>query len=113
MLTIDALKELGADVATGVARCAGKEDFYLKMVTMALSDSNSFVQLQVAVDNKSLDEAFERAHGLKGVLGNLSLTNLYEPVAEMTEELRARKDIDYSGYMATINAEYDKYRALL
>ena len=36
MLTIDNLKELGMDTAGGVARCVNNEDFYLKMVGMAL-----------------------------------------------------------------------------
>ena len=112
MLTIDALKELGADIVNGVARCAGDEGFYLKMVAMSLGD-DSFEKLKEAVESGSLDEAFERAHALKGVLGNVGLTGLFEPIAEMTEELRARKDIDYSGYLAKIETELEKHRALL
>ncbi|MBQ9282309.1 MAG: hypothetical protein IJ207_08950 [Treponema sp.] len=38
-MTIEKLRQLGADVNTGLARCLNKEDFYLKMVNMALSDS--------------------------------------------------------------------------
>ena len=29
MITIESLREFGADVDTGVKRCAGKENFYL------------------------------------------------------------------------------------
>ena len=112
MITIEKLKELGADVTNGVARCAGNEDFYIKMVTMALNDT-SFEALTEAIENKDLDAAFERAHSMKGVLGNVSLTNVFDPVSEMTEELRVRNDIDYSGYLATIKEELEKYRALL
>mgnify|MGYP002627324065 CR=1 FL=1 len=112
MLTIDALKELGADTASGVARCVGDEGFYLKMVTMALGD-DSFDQLKEAIESNSLEIAFERAHALKGVLGNVGLTSLYEPIAKMTEELRAHKDIDYSDYLTTIGTELKKYRDLL
>ena len=36
MMTIDSLREFGADVDTGLARCLGKEDFYLRMVGLAL-----------------------------------------------------------------------------
>ena len=45
-------------------------------------------------------------------MGNVGLTTLFEPIAEMTEELRARKDMDYSGYIETISAELGKVRAL-
>ena len=35
------------------------------------------------------------AHSLKGVLANLSLTPVFEPVSEITEGLRAKKDLNY------------------
>ena len=112
MLTIDALEKLGADTVNGIARCTGDESFYLRMVALSLGD-DSFEQLKNAIESKSLDNAFERAHALKGVLGNVGLTSLYEPIAKMTEELRKRKDIDYSDYITTIETELKKYRDLL
>lgn len=112
MLTIDDLKSLGANTDEGLARCLGKEDFYLKMVTMALSD-DGFEKLREAVMSGDLNEGFERAHALKGVLANVSLTTLAEPISEITEELRARKDIDYSGLLDRIDEELQKYRGLL
>ena len=51
------------------------------------------------VDNKNLDEAFKIAHSLKGVLGNLSITPMYEIAYELTELLRNKKDIDYKEYV--------------
>lgn len=110
MLTIDNLKELGADTAAGIARCVNDEGFYLKMVNMSLQDAN-FDKLKAAVESGDLDTAFECAHALKGVMGNVSLNNLFDPLAEMTEELRARKEIDYSGYLDTIFSELEKLRS--
>ena len=112
MLTIDALKNLGADTESGLARCVGNEGFYLRMVTMALQDTG-FEQLKAAIEEGDLDTAFERAHALKGTMGNVSLTNLFEPISEMTNELRARKAVDYSGYLEKISTTLDQYRALL
>lgn len=112
MITLDDLKQLGADTATGIARCVNDEGFYLKMVSMALQDTN-FEQLKEAVESGDLSTAFERAHALKGVMGNVALTSLFEPIAAMTEELRAGNDIDYSDYLNTIFTELEKYRALL
>ena len=112
MLTIENLKALGANTDEGLARCLGKEDFYLRMVSMALAD-DGFEKLQAAVQNGDLNEGFERAHALKGVLSNVSLTTLSEPVSESTEELRARNDIDYSALLNRIDEELKKYRSLL
>ena len=112
MLTIDNLKAAGANTDEGLARCLGKEDFYLRMVRMALED-DSFEKLREAVERGDLKEGFEKAHSLKGVLANVALTSLAEPVIEITEELRAGNDIDYSGMLDRIDAELAKYRALL
>ena len=112
MLTIDNLKSLGANTDEGLARCLGKEDFYLRMVSMALAD-NGFEKLREAVTSGDLNEGFERAHALKGVLSNVALTTLADPIAEITEELRARNEIDYSGLLDRIDEELPKYRARL
>ena len=112
MLTIDNLRSLGANTDEGLARCLGKEDFYLRMVSMALAD-NGFEKLREAVISGDLNEGFERAHALKGVLSNVALTTLADPIAEITEELRARNEIDYSGLLDRIDEELQKYRALL
>ena len=112
MLTLDALKELGADTEDGLKRCMGNEDFYLKLVEMALKD-DSYERLRTSIENGNLDEAFERAHALKGVLGNVSLVSPAAPVIEITEDLRARKEMDYTPYLERIFTELGKLRALL
>lgn len=112
MITLDALKELGADTTSGIARCVNDEQFYLRMVNMALEDKN-FDLLKEVIASGDLSAAFERAHALKGVMGNVALTSLYEPIAAVTEELRAGNDIDYTDYLNQIFTELEKYRALL
>ena len=112
MLTIDNLKALGASTDEGLARCLGREDFYLRMVGMALAD-DGFEKLMDAVQRGDLKEGFERAHALKGVLSNVALTTLADPITEITEELRAGKDIDYSELLDRIDTELKKYRALI
>lgn len=111
MITIDNLAELGADVEDGVARCMGKEDFYLKLVNMVVAD-DGYERLKAALDAHDLDEAFERAHALKGTIANVSLTPLLEPISAMTEQLRNRNDIDYSDLLDKMFEELDKLRAL-
>ena len=93
MLTIDALKQFGCNTDDGLARCMGNEAFYFKLIGKVIDDKN-FQALEDAVAAKDLDAAFDAAHSLKGVLGNLALTPIYEPVYEITELLRAKNDID-------------------
>ena len=101
MLTIDKLREYGANVEEGLARCINNEDFYIKMINIAIADPN-FEKLESSLDSDDLDTAFEAAHALKGMLGNLSLTPIYDPVYEITELLRGRKGMDYTPYLNTI-----------
>ena len=111
MITIEKLNELGANTEEGLARCLGNEEFYLKLVNMVLAD-DSFERLEAAIEKGDLETAFDRAHALKGSVGNVSLTNVLAPIEEMTEDLRARKDIDYSEKIAKMKEELAKLRAL-
>ncbi len=112
MLTIDALKQLGCNTDDGLTRCMGNEAFYFKLIGKVIDDKN-FQALEDAVAAKDLDAAFDAAHSLKGVLGNLALTPVYEPVYEITELLRERKDIDYSEYLKTISEKRSELSALI
>ena len=94
-MTIDSLKAFGANVDEGLERCMGMEDFYLEMVELGISDER-FDNLGGFLKAGDLDEAFEQVHALKGVIGNLALTPLYETINEITEHLRARENMDYS-----------------
>lgn len=93
-MTIDELKNLGANTDEGLERCMGMEDFYLEMIELGLTDER-FEQLGPALDSGNLEEAFEVVHALKGVIGNLALAPLYETICEITEHLRMKDDVDY------------------
>ncbi len=86
------------NTSEGLERCLNNEEFYLRLVNKALND-DSYLKLKEEIDNKNIDEAFKIAHSLKGVLGNLSITPMYEIAYELTELLRNKKDIDYKEYV--------------
>ena len=111
MLTIEELKKLGCDTDEGLARCLNQEDFYLKLVNSAIN-CEDFDTLKVALENKDLDQAFDMAHKLKGALGNLSLTPLYDKAVEITELLRNRTDMDYSELLEELLKLKEEYKAL-
>ena len=87
MLNLDTLRAYGANVDEGMTRCFNNEAFYLRLVGMGLADAN-FDRLRQAMDAGDARAAFEAAHALKGSMGNLSLTPIYDPVSELTERLR-------------------------
>ncbi len=102
MLSIDKLKEFGADTSKGLGRCVNNEALYLRLVAM-VPKNDSFAKLNQAINANNLEEAFSASHSLKGILSNLELTPLLEPVLEITERLRNKENCDYSIYLDEIN----------
>lgn len=95
MITIDSLREFGANVDTGLERCLNNQEFYIKMVNLALSDTR-FEDLKAVLDQKDYTKAFEMCHALKGTTGNVALDPMYDILCQMTELLRTQTDTDYS-----------------
>ena len=106
MISLEALRAFGADTEKGLAMCMGNEALYLRLVGSVPTEQR-FESLSSAIARGDLDAAFDAAHALKGVLGNLSLTPLYEKVSELTELLRSRADADYSKLMADLAEKRD------
>lgn len=111
MATIEDLKQYGADTDTALTRLMGNENFYLKLIPRVFEDRN-FDELSRSIADKNLEKAFEAAHSLKGVLGNLELTPLLKPVVEITELLRDRQDIDYTPYLEEIKKQKEELQKL-
>lgn len=111
MLTIENLKLFGANVDEGLQRCMNNEAFYLKLVSRFLEDK-TFDKLKENIESGNLEEAFKASHALKGVLGNLSLTSLYDIIYEMTELLRNQTKCDYSEYLKKYESLYQKLISL-
>ena len=98
MITIENLRTYGADVDEGVKRCLDDEEFYIDLVKSTISDER-IPELEKCIADKDFDKAFEVAHALKGMYGNISITPIYKPISEITELLRDRKDADYTPYL--------------
>ena len=106
MLTMDDLREWGADVEEGLRRCFDREDFYLRLVGLQLEDPN-FERLEEAILAGNARAAFEAAHAIKGATGNLALTPIYAPVVAIAEKLRGQSA------MQEVSAEYAEMNAAL
>ena len=107
MLTVQKLKEFGANVTEGVSRCLNDESFYIELVKSVIPDTR-IDELEKYIAEKDLDKAFEVAHALKGMYGNISITPIYDPICEITELLRERKDTDYSALVAKAREQKEK-----
>lgn len=101
MLTKEELTAYGADYATGMSRCLNKEDFYFKMIKMVAANEK-FASLGSHLEAKNLKAAFEDAHALKGVVGNVALSPLFAALEDIVEPLRQGEDRDYSELYAKI-----------
>ncbi len=112
MLTVEQLRNYGANVDDALRRCMNNETFYLMLVNKAMQD-NSIDKLKEAIEAGDLGSGFELAHALKGVMGNLALTPLCKPIEEITELLRNKTNVDYSSYIDEIVTQRDKLLKLM
>ena len=110
MLTLDTLKDFGANTAEGMGRCLNNEAFYFRLIGMALNDAG-FDKLNQALSSGDLTAGFEAAHALKGVLGNLALTPLLTPASELCEQLRSGNAPDPK-LLEELNAQRTRLREL-
>ena len=89
------LEECGADVETTLKRFMGNDAIYQKFLGKFPGDPN-YAKLGTNIEAGAFEEAYKCAHALKGVVGNLGLTPIYEKVSTLVEELRtkAAEDVD-------------------
>ncbi len=112
MLTLEKLRAYGAQVDIGLERCMKNEAFYLRLVQMQLNDPN-LPALETALETGNYRAAFEAAHALKGVLGNLALKPLFDPVSTVTDLLRHdERPVDTGDLMLQIRQKYEELKAL-
>ena len=69
----------------------GNRKMYMKFLGMLFQDEN-LSKLGNALEQGDMTSAFEAAHTLKGVTGNMGLTPLYDAVCTIVEPLRTGED---------------------
>ncbi|MBK5254253.1 MAG: Hpt domain-containing protein [Peptostreptococcaceae bacterium] len=107
----DALIEYGVDIEDVKKRFVEDEEFYRECLDM-FCDDNSLEQLKLAIDKGEIQEAFNAAHTIKGIAGNLGLTPLFDAVSELVEDLRADKIEGALKKYTNIELEYEKVKAI-
>lgn len=105
------LKEYGANCSYIQETFGTNQSFYLRCLDMLFEDPN-LTELGQAMEAEDWKQAFEAAHTLKGVSGNLGLTPLYEAVCVIVEPLRAGDAIAYDPFYQSIQNQFQKVHLL-
>ncbi|MGN0353333.1 MAG: Hpt domain-containing protein [Roseburia sp.] len=92
------LTKVGINVQEGIHRFAGKKEVYEKYLYDFL-ENEYYDKLEDAIRERNGEEAFQAAHALKGVAGNLSLNPLFEAIKPVVEKLRGKADFEQAEKM--------------
>ena len=84
---IEALHDWGCNTTEALERMLDDEEFYMECLYTVVENPN-FEILKKALTEKNAEKAFESAHALKGILGNVGVTPMYELIVEIVEPLR-------------------------
>lgn len=104
----ECFEQYGAEYIPTMERFMGNEELYLRLLGKLFSDDN----LRLLGDSLHVgdkESAFDAAHTLKGVAGNLGLTPLYQALCTIVEPLRAGEERDdYPLLYQNIQTEFHK-----
>lgn len=86
-MNIMVLKDEGLNIEV-INQCfGGNEDIYFKFLRRFFED-NDYINFNELMVNGTYSEAFNSAHALKGVAGNLGMIKIYEYLLVIVEKLR-------------------------
>lgn len=109
---IQELRDAGVDVDGASERFMGNMALLERFLKKFPEDKN-FGELIEAFDANDTERAFNAAHTLKGVCGNLSLVALFHIASEITEFLRAGDMDSARKKLPGLQEEYEKIMALI
>ena len=85
------LEKAGFEVEEAMKRFMNSEQLWIKFLKKFKADS-SYADLVKAMGEGDRTKAFEAAHTLKGITGNLALSRFNELISEQTEYLRGAEN---------------------
>lgn len=84
---IEELKELGVRADEGIDRFGGDVDLYVELMEDVVAEIEAHEVLS-CFESGNLDTALANAHCLKGALGNMCISPLYEDYAAIVRMIR-------------------------
>lgn len=108
----DQLEAAGIDIESALERMMGSEALLERMMGKFLDDPQ-YPALRAALEAGDVERAVSAAHTLKGVCGNLSMTELYGLFTRQVDALRAGDLPLARGIMAEIAPVYEQVTAAI
>ncbi len=106
------LLDAGVNLETAMNRFMGNEDLLVQFLKRFPDDPN-YGLLVKTMGEKDYEGAFQAAHAMKGLIGNLSLDSLSEVVCREVEFLRHGEYSDAEEHFPEVVTEYERVAALL
>lgn len=103
------LEKAGMDVAGALERFMGNDALLERFLNKFLSDSN-YEKLAAAIDAEDKETALTAAHTLKGVCGNLAMTELFDL---LTKQVAAFRADDWEGGKAIMPSIVSAYEQII
>ena len=101
------LEAAGIDVGSALERFMGSDALLERFLKKFLEDAN-YGALKAALDAGDREGAITASHSLKGVCGNLSMTELFDLFTRQVQLLREEKDAQAAALMPDITRAYDR-----
>lgn len=90
MSLFDELRELGVDIDDGLKRLGGNESLYTRLLGSFVKTMKEQI-VEPDFDCTEYTGTTERAHTIKGISGNLSITPVYKAYTDIVDLLRGGK----------------------
>lgn len=111
MSMTEVLLEMGCDMEETMERFMDDQEFYVECFRKFVEDKE-LERLGTSIESEDLEESFTQAHCLKGTLGNLGLTPLYEKMVILVESLRVGDVAQAKKQYQALMMEWERYKYL-
>ena len=105
------LQEMGCEMEETMERFMDDQEFYVECFQKFI-EGKEIENLGEIIDSGDIEEAFTRAHTLKGTLGNLGLTPVYDQIVVIVEFLRKEDMQQASERYQLLMKEWERYKNL-
>ncbi|MDO4166009.1 MAG: Hpt domain-containing protein [Eubacteriales bacterium] len=105
------LQELGCDMEGSMGRFLNDQEFY-KECFLKFVEERELEKLGSVIVSGDVEEAFAQAHSLKGTLGNLGLTPIYNQMVDIVELLRQGEMSGVPQRYQELMKEWEQYKNL-
>lgn len=99
------LSKAGVSANEGIKRFSGNTEKYEELLCQFPEDTH-YKAMCSAIENGNAEAAFNAAHALKGMAGNLSMNRLYEDICPLVEVLRSGSLLKADELLKAIQEDY-------